>query len=497
MNSNCAVFGCTITNRYTTMDTKALRQKILDLAIHGKLVPQDPNDEPASVLLERIKAEKERLIKEGKIKRSKKSAKTSDTPHYENIPFEVPSSWVWCKLEEICNIKGGKRIPKGKGFSDQRTEHIYLRVTNMKNRTISFDDLKYIDDDVFQEIKNYTISSDDLYLTIAGTIGDVGEIPQEVSGMNLTENAAKLTDIVCDRLYLMYSLLSTNSQEHFSSKFHQVAQPKLSIETASSTLLPLPPFAEQRRIVAEIERWFSLIDIIENAQHDLQTTVKQTKSKILDLAIHGKLVPQDPDDEPAIELLKRINPDFTPCDNGHYTQLPFEAPQNWCWTTLGKIGKWQSGSTPNRLNKDYYNGNIPWLKTGDLNDGHITHIPEYITEKALNETSVKLNPTGSVLIAMYGATIGKIGILTFPATTNQACCACEVFNGIDKEFLFLFLLSHREEFIKMGGGGAQPNISKEKIVNTYIPLPPFAEQKRIVNTVNDLFTKFDTIMESL
>ena len=182
---------------------------------------------------------------------------------------------------------------------------------------------------------------------------------------------------------------------------------------------------------------------------------------------------------------------------GHYTQLPFETPQNWCWTTLGKIGKWQSGSTPNRLNKDYYNGNIPWLKTGDLNDGYITHIPESITEKALNETSVKLNPTGSVLIAMYGATIGKIGILTFPATTNQACCACEVFNGIDKEFLFLFLLSHREEFIKMGGGGAQPNISKEKIINTYIPLPPFAEQKRIVNTVNVLFTKLDDIMESL
>ena len=413
------------------------------------------------------------------------------------MPFEVPDNWEWCKLEEICNIKGGKRIPKGKGFSTQRTEHIYLRVTNMKNRTISFDDLKYIDDDVFQEIRNYTISSDDLYLTIAGTIGNVGEIPQEVSGMNLTENAAKLTDIVCDRLYLMYSLLSTNSQEHFNSKYHQVAQPKLSIEIASSTLLPLPPFAEQRRIVAEIERWFTMIDIIENDQYDLQTTVKQTKSKILDLAIHGKLVPQDPNDEPAIELLKRINPDYTPCDNGHYPQLPFEAPQNWSWTTLGKIGKWQSGSTPNRLNKDYYNGNIPWLKTGDLNNGYITHIPESITEKALNETSVKLNPTGSVLIAMYGATIGKIGILTFPATTNQACCACEVFNGIDKEFLFLFLLSHRGEFIKMGGGGAQPNISKEKIINTYIPLPPFAEQKRIVNTVNVLFTKLDDIMESL
>ena len=143
---------------------------------------------------------------------------------------------------------------------------------------------------------------------------------------------------------------------------------------------------------------------VEENKYDLQAIIKQAKNKILDLAIHGKLVQQDLNEEPASELLNRINPkaEIT-CDNGHYTQLPFEVPQNWSWTTLGKIGKWQSGSTPNRLNKDYYNGNIPWLKTGDLNDGYITHIPEYITEKALNETSVKLNPTGSVLIAMYGA----------------------------------------------------------------------------------------------
>ena len=262
--------------------------------------------------------------------------------------------------------------------------------------------------------------------------------------------------------------------------------------------VPLPSYREQQRIVAEIEKWFALIDIIEIGKTDLQTTIKQTKSKILDLAIHGKLVPQDPNDEPASDLLKRINPkaEIT-CDNGHYQNLPFEVPQKWSWTTLGKIGKWQSGSTPSRLNKDYYNGDIPWLKTGDLNDGYITHIPEYITEKALNETSVKLNPSGSVLIAMYGATIGKIGILTYPATTNQAGCACETFNGIDKEFLFFFLLSHRDEFIKMGGGGAQPNISKEKIINTYIPLPPFAEQKRIVSAVRKAFVQLDTIMESL
>ena len=221
---------------------------------------------------------------------------------------------------------------------------------------------------------------------------------------------------------------------------------------------------------------------------------KKLRQKILDLAIHGKLVAQNPNDEPASELLKRINPKAEIISNSdEYRNLPFDIPKNWCWTTLGEIGKWQSGSTPSRLNKDYYNGNIPWLKTGDLNDGYITHIPEYITEKALNETSVKLNPAGSVLIAMYGATIGKIGILTFPATTNQACCACEVFNVVEKEFLFFFLLSHREEFIKMGGGGAQPNISKEKIINTFIPLPPLEEQKRIVEAIDKWFALIDSI----
>ena len=177
--------------------------------------------------------------------------------------------------------------------------------------------------------------------------------------------------------------------------------------------------------------------------------------------------------------------------------MPFSIPPNWAWLKLGQIGKWQSGSTPSRLNKEYYGGNIPWLKTGDLNDGYVTNIPENITEKALNETSVKLNSKGSVLIAMYGATIGKIGILKFPATTNQACCACNVFEGIEKEYLFYFLLSHREDFVKMGGGGAQPNISKEKIVNTYIPIPPHTEQIRIISAIKNVFTKLNIIMENL
>ena len=145
------------------------------------------------------------------------------------------------------------------------------------------------------------------------------------------------------------------------------------------------------------------------------------------------------------------------------------------------------------MRKDYYGGNIPWLKTGDLTDGYIYEIPETITDKALEETSVKLNPTGSVLIAMYGATRGKIGILTFPATTNQACCACVDYKAVTQKYLFNFLLSHKEEFVKMGGGGAQPNISKEKIISTLIPIPPIAEQNRIADEIERLITFIEAI----
>ena len=235
---------------------------------------------------------------------------------------------------------------------------------------------------------------------------------------------------------------------------------------------------------------------------------KKLRQKILDLAIRGKLVPQDPNDEPASVLLERIRAEkeqlikegkikrskkSVASDISHYENVPFEVPESWCWTTLGEIGNWQAGATPSRMRKDYYGGNIPWLKTGDLTDGYIYEIPETITDKALEETSVKLNPTDSVLIAMYGATIGKIGVLTFPATTNQACCACVDYKAVTQKYLFNFLLSHKEEFVKMGGGGAQPNISKEKIISTLIPIPPIAEQNRIADEIERLIAFIEAI----
>ena len=172
-------------------------------------------------------------------------------------------------------------------------------------------------------------------------------------------------------------------------------------------------------------------------------------------------------------------------------EVPFDIPDSWEWVRLGNIGDWGAGATPSRTNPEYYGGNIPWLKTGDLTDSYIDAIPETITELALEKTSVRLNPAGSVLIAMYGATIGKLGILSIAATTNQACCACFPLGGLDNKYLFYFLMAQKPLFIKQGEGGAQPNISKEKIVSSLMPVPPLEEQRRIVVMLGQIFPIID------
>lgn len=473
------------------MDTKLLRQKILDLAIRGKLVPQDPNDEPASVLLERINAEKERLIKEGKIKRSKKTATTSDSRHY---PFELPSGWVWCTLDSLCSIKGGKRIPKGYTFASTKTNHIYLRVSDMKYNTIILDDLKYIDDEVYSQIKNYTINKSDLYLTIAGTIGSVGIIPEEVDGMSLTENAAKLTDILCVKEYLLYALQSTVAKDHFSFKYHQVAQPKLSIETASKTPIPLPPYQEQFRIVAEIKHWLSLIERIESTKKDLQIIVSQAKNKILDLAIHGKLVPQDPSDEPAIELLKRINPKFTPCDNEHDTN---QLPDSWCWTTFGDVCELVTGSTPSKLHPEYYGGDFPFYKPTDLDAGRHVNIPsEFLTDEGKNVS--RIIPVGSTAICCIGS-IGKCGYIEKEGTTNQQINTAVPSKSLSPLYLYYFCNSSYfiDELSADSSAITISIVNKSKLSKMLISLPPYNEQLRIVAKIEELFAQLDAIENSL
>ena len=227
------------------------------------------------------------------------------------------------------------------------------------------------------------------------------------------------------------------------------------------------------------------------------------KNSILQLAIQGKLVEQRKEEGTAKELLEKIKAEKKQLiKEGKIKkqkelpeikedEIPFDIPENWKWVRLGDVGSWGAGATPSRSNPKFYGGDIPWLKTGDLNDGYIREVPEFISEEALKKTSVKQNPTGSVLMAMYGATIGKLGILDIEATTNQACCACIPYSIIYNKYLFYYLMGQRRVYIKMGAGGAQPNISKEKIINSIVPLPPLEEQKRIVAKIEELMPYVD------
>ena len=482
------------------MDTKQLRQKILDLAIRGKLVPQDPNDEPASVLLERVKAEKERLIAEGKIKRSKKSASSSDKPHYAD--WDLPSGWVWVRLDEICEIKGGKRIPRGMKLTDNVTSHIYIRVTDMKDCSVDMSGLKYITDEIYDFIRNYTISANDLYITIAGSIGRVGEIPKELHNANLTENAAKLTNIICDKKFLMYALLSDIAQSHFTSRFHQVAQPKLSIETASCTLIPLPPLNEQARIVNEIDHLFATIKDIDKSTFELSSAISQVKSKILELAINGKLVPQDPADEPAEILLQRINPNaVVSTDTSHYNGQ--NLPNGWIQCKFSDLFNVRSARRVHKA--DWRSEGIPFYRAreiGKLSDLGTVDNDLYIDNLLYSEFAKSGVPqSGDIMITAVG-TLGKTYIVRkgdkFYYKDGSVLCI-ENRNGIDPRYIEMFISSShfKEQYIWESQGTTVATLTMDRINSYSFVLPPLNEQKRIVSKVDELFAVIDQIKQSL
>ena len=515
------------------IETNALREKVLDLAIRGKLVPQDPNDEPSSVLLERIRAEKQRMVKDGKIKAKDIKNDTiifkgEDNLHYEKfadgsikciedeIPFEVPEGWAWCRLSQIIILYSGQDLEPSR-YNDNSIGIPYI--TGASN----FEDGRII-------INRWTDSPtthatiDDLLLTCKGS--GVGKMVWcNIENAHIARQIMALRCI--DGLYKNYLEIVMLA---FLSKIVSKANgliPGLSRDVILNMTFPLPPFNEQTQIYHKSKEILSYTQQVDKETEKLIDIINITKSKILDLAIRGKLVPQNPNDEPASVLLERIRAEkeelikqgkikrdkkesiiFRGDDNSYYEkigndiicideELPFDIPHNWSWCRLGNIGDWAAGSTPSRSYPEYYNGTIPWLKTGDLNDGYITNIPESISEEALKNTSVRLNPSGSVLIAMYGATIGKLGILTFPATTNQACCACSPLDGINNHYLFYYLLSQKDNFVYRSVGGVQPNISKEKIVTTLMPVPPYEEQRQILDKIDIFFDLIRDIEKSL
>ena len=476
------------------MDTKALRQKILDLAIHGKLVPQDPNDEPASVLLERIRAEKERLIKEGKIKKGKKSAKTSDKPHY---PFELPKGWEWTTLGEIGSWQSGA-TPSRMNKDYYGGNIPWLKTGDLNDGTIIYIP-EYITQRALEETSVRLNPKGSVLIAMYGaTIGKIG-----ILSFPATTNQACCAcyEYSINQMFLFYFLLA--NRENFIAMGGGGAQPNISKEKIISTNMPLPPLKEQERIVAEIERWLSFVDIVEKEKSDLQSTICLAKSKILDLAIHGKLVPQAPNDEPASELLKRINPKAEIItDNEHYQKNKrFEIPNTWELCKLGTISKIARGGSPRPI-KDYLTNDangINWIKIGDTTK----------EEKYINSVKEKIRPEGVKKSRMVhkgdflltnSMSFGRPYILNVDGCIHDGWLVISpIGEAYTSDFLYYLLSSSfaYEQFTNVASGGVVTNLNSDKVADTIFPLPPLAEQKRIVSKIEFIFTQMDTIEAAL
>ena len=437
----------------------------------------------------------------------------------DEVPFDIPDSWVWVRIRSLGEIVRGSGIKRNEtiqeGFPCVRYGELYTTYQTSFTSAVSF-----IAPDLYEKCKHFSYGDVLMTLTgenkpdIAKAVAYLGTEPIAAGG-----DLAFWTQHGMNPLFLSYIMASPYIIGRKVALATGDIIVHISGDKLGTILFPVPPLAEQERIVARIQEAEQVIEnyaLKATALQKLQDSFPEAlKKSILQEAVQGKLVSQDPSDEPAEALLERIRAEKEHLikagkikrdkhesvifrrDNSYYEkldgverciddELPFEIPESWVWIRLGNIGDWGSGATPSRAHPEYYNGSIPWLKTGDLTDSYIIDIPEGISQFALEKTSVRLNESGSVLMAMYGATIGKLGILTYPATTNQACCACKPVYGVEILFLFYFLMSQRTAFIKRGEGGAQPNISKEKIISTLMPLPPLTEQRRIVQRIEEL-----------
>ena len=450
------------------MDTKKLRQKILDLAIRGKLVPQDPNDEPASVLLERIRAEKERLIQEGKIKRSKKSASDDEI----EAPFEIPESWIACKLEDIAYIGTGATP------DTRNNDYYYGNIPWVSSSCTKYDYIdtptSYITQKAIDETNCRIYPKGTLIMAMYGegkTRGQISELKIDAA-TNQACAAIVPYNISTDqyiKLYLKRSYL------HIREQAEGGTQPNLNLSKIAQYDIYLPPLSEQKRIINEIERWFTLIDELESNEGDLLKAIDKAKSKILDLAIHGKLVPQDPNDEPAIDLLKRINPKFEVCDNVQYDILP----NGWTCCRLEEI-------------VDYEQPQAYIVQSTNYNPQYTTPVLTAGKSFIIGYTNEEEGICSNLPVIIFDDFTTDSRYVDFPfKVKSSAMKILRVKEGINIQYVCHFMSVTR----LIGDTHKRYWISEYS--KLAIPLPPYLEQLRIVTKIEELFAVLDGIKESL
>ncbi|EOX8524694.1 restriction endonuclease subunit S [Salmonella bongori] len=521
---------------------KKLRELILELAVRGKLVPQDPNDEPASVLLERIAAEKAELVKQGKIKKQKPLPEISE----EEKPFELPVGWEWIALQEICSLENGDRSKNYPNKSTLVETGIpFVNAGHLENGNIRQEDMTFITPEHFSILRSGKFIDGDILFCLRGSLGK-SAIVQNLSG-------AIASSLVIVRVFkptfnkYIHLYFDTPLSYDFINKYDNgTAQPNLAATDLARFLVPLPPLDEQSRIVNKITELMTLCDQLE--QHSLtsldahqqlvetllttltdsqnadelaenwvrisehfdtlfttEASIDALKQTILQLAVMGKLVPQDPNDEPASELLKRIAQEKAQLvKDGKIKKhspveplgTPSSIPESWLNIVVQDFADIRLGSTPDRSEKKYWNGDIPWVSSGEVANNVILDTNEKITTEGFNNSSTTIIPAGSLLMAIIGQgkTRGQTAILGIDACTNQNVAAF-VFNRnlVNPEYVWIWAKSKYQSHREDGHGGAQPALNGKKVRSFIFPLPPVKEQQRIVNVVN----KFNNILNNL
>ena len=496
------------------MNTKQLRQKILDLAIRGQLVPQDSNDEPASVLLEKIRAEKQTLIEQKKIKKDKKSSYiTCDlspyqkyTEHFadgtskditDEIPFEIPENWVWCRLGEIINLLSGQDL-NSKEYNDIRKGIPYITgASNFSKNKLEINR--------WTEFEKNIAKKGDILITCKGTIGEMTIL--EIDRVHIARQLMSIDTIINNQKYILYFL--TFKLKEIQQKANGLI-PGINREDILLQIIPLPPLSEQRRIVEKIEELLALVDDLETNKIDLQSYIKQAKSKVLEMAVRGELVPQNPDDEPASALLERIKKEQksskskgkTTAHNTHYEEeLPFDIPENWAWCRLGEVcEKIETGNSINAQIKETKYKNLEegfsYIGTKDISENHYIQYDNGI--RIPFSENFKVAKKDSVLLCIEGGSAGrKIGM------TNKDVCfgnklAKFYSHNISNSYILFFLMS--EEFksqFKESISGLIGGVSVNKLGQFILPLPPLAEQHRIVEKIEEIFSALEFIEENL
>ena len=394
-------------------------------------------------------------------------------PHYENVPFEIPNSWVWTTIEEICSKIGSGSTPRGSNYSANGIP--FFRSQNVYNDRLVYDDIKYISEEVHQKMKGTEVLANDLLLNITGgSLGRCAVVPADFNCGNVSQHVCIMRSVLVEPEYFHALVLSSYFAKSMKiTGSGREGLPKYSLEQMA---FPLPPLSEQQRIVMEIEKLFALIDQIEHSKVNLQTIIKQTKSKILDLAIHGKLVPQDPNDEPAIELLKRINPDFTPCDNGHYTQLP----NGWTVAPMQVLCSLVDGDKQKGIER--INLDVKYLR-GERD--------------AKTLTSGKYVTANSLLILVDGENSGEVFRTSIDGYQGSTFKQLLINENMNEEYVLQAINLHRKVLRESKVGSAIPHLNKKLFKAIEIPIPPYKEQQRIIKAITKAFMSLDLIMESL